>query len=408
LEYLWECGIEDVPMDFYIGDQHSTLTISELYEFCRGNEKLREPTLEKIGVFFADQITSVSEDYLKSEVVPRLGGGWINGKSNFIWNGCDWDFESMMKNTERIFGENLRVIDEFNPMSRPTLRKYLLTKGLGELSKSEPEIQSEEIKDLLGEVLTDFPYRADEDGKFRGKVYPFSEDGPLIITTGRISPQKGIDVLLNSIPLVLHEFPKTKFVFFLMPNEYSLNEVKELHHMAKNHADNLRIIFGLINSVFQLIHLAADIYCAPSRWEPFGIIALEAMISKLPVVASSIGGLKESILDIVKHPLNGTGFLVPVENPNRLSEALINLIAILETDKDESRNLLSDEKFEFYKNKIENNTIINLLTQDRNLGSKIRENCKNRVESVFRWKTVVEKLPLIYNKAIKIRNLQDY
>jgi starch synthase len=404
LEFLWECGIEDVPMDFYIGDQNLTLTVSELYEFCRGNEK-SEPTLEKIGVFFSDQITSVSEDYLKSEVVPILGGGWINGKSNFIWNGCDWDYEAMIKNTERRFGDKLRTIDGVNPMNRSTLRKYLLTVGLGELSKNEPEIQSEEIKDFLGGILTDFPYKADVDGKFSGKIHPFSEDGPLIISTGRISDQKGFKVLMNSIPRVLEEFPKSKFVLFLMPTEFSLNEIKELHNIAKNYTNNLRILFGKVFSIFQLIHLAADIYCAPSMWEPFGIIALEAMISKLPVVASRIGGLKESILDIIEHPVNGTGFLVPVDNPNKLSKALINLITILEIDQDESKNLLSNEKFESYKIKIENDILIDILNRDRNFGSKIRENCKLRVESNFRWKSVVKKLPIVYNKAIKIRNL---
>ncbi|MEJ8630106.1 glycosyltransferase [Sphingomonas sp. I4] len=55
---------------------------------------------------------------------------------------------------------------------------------------------------------------------------------------------------------------------------------------------------------------AADVVAIPSRWEGFGLVALEAMCGSCAVVASSVGGLREIIVDGV------TGYLVPPTVPS--------------------------------------------------------------------------------------------
>ena len=50
-----------------------------------------------------------------------------------------------------------------------------------------------------------------------------------------------------------------------------------------------------------LAHISADAYAMPSRWEPFGITALEAMATGNPVVGTRVGGITETVLDILDH-----------------------------------------------------------------------------------------------------------
>jgi len=63
-----------------------------------------------------------------------------------------------------------------------------------------------------------------------------------------------------------------------------------------------------------------DIVAVPSRFEPFGIVAVEAMAQGRPVVASAVGGLTETVAD------GSTGHLVPAGDPVRLADALGDLV----------------------------------------------------------------------------------
>jgi glycosyltransferase involved in cell wall biosynthesis len=61
---------------------------------------------------------------------------------------------------------------------------------------------------------------------------------------------------------------------------------------------------------------AADVVVIPSRWEGFGLVALEAMRGGCAVVASAVGGLREIVID------GETGYLVPPDHPERLMRVL--------------------------------------------------------------------------------------
>jgi glycosyltransferase involved in cell wall biosynthesis len=63
-----------------------------------------------------------------------------------------------------------------------------------------------------------------------------------------------------------------------------------------------------------------DVVAVPSLFEPFGIVAVEAMVQARPVVASAVGGLTETVEDGV------TGRLVPAGNPQRLADALRDVV----------------------------------------------------------------------------------
>jgi starch synthase len=401
LEFLQICGAEDAEFDIFLGEEHKTCTLEDFYRICKGAQAL-EPTLEKIGVFFADLVTSVSEDYAINDVVGNLGGGWIYSKTDFTWNGCDWDYNDILENIKTTYENQLKALGDDDWFSRKNLRKFLLTRAFSQFQNSEPIISSPIIRSYLSENLRFFPYLRDSDGAFRGKIANFYEDGPLIITTGRISRQKGIDILLDAIPLVLKRHPDARFIFSVLPTEFSIPDIESYINRIKSHTQNVRVIFGQVFSLFYLLYFAADIYCAPSRWEPFGITALEGSITKNIVVASRTGGLQEIVLDVTEWKSKATGMLVQVEKVEMLANSISDLISAIKIDTLSSSP--SDlDKITKLQDSIIHPQLRQVVQNDPNFATKMRNNAYDRVDKQFRWKIVTQKLPKLYNQALKNR-----
>ncbi|WP_369781564.1 glycosyltransferase [Pseudomonas sp. WC2401] len=78
---------------------------------------------------------------------------------------------------------------------------------------------------------------------------------------------------------------------------------------------NARHIGWLTAEDLQSLYLTADILIVPSRWEGFGLVAVEAMRAGLPVIASNVGGLAEVVED------NATGILIDPNSVQALVDA---------------------------------------------------------------------------------------
>jgi glycosyltransferase involved in cell wall biosynthesis len=121
---------------------------------------------------------------------------------------------------------------------------------------------------------------------------------PTVLFVGRMTLQKGPDLLLEAIPGLLRHYPHAKFI---LAGEGHLR--RDLEHRVRalgvQHAIRW---FGYMPSG-QAIELfkSCDVVCVPSRNEPFGIIVLEAWAAGKPVVASQVGGPGE----FVWHNVNG-------------------------------------------------------------------------------------------------------
>lgn len=155
--------------------------------------------------------------------------------------------------------------------------------------------------------------------------YGIAPLAPTIFSSGRMTVQKGVDMLVEAVPMVLASYPETKFIISGSGPEKD-NVVRRAYEVGAAGA----IVFLETLPRWQYIDLmrATDIVAVPSRNEPFGIVVLEAWAAGKPVVATLAGGPREFIW----HDVNG--FLV-----NTDAGGLAHGISSLLADHDHCRAL---------------------------------------------------------------------
>jgi glycosyltransferase involved in cell wall biosynthesis len=134
-------------------------------------------------------------------------------------------------------------------------------------------------------------------------------DEKIVLFVGRLVYEKGAHVLVNAIPKI-SEKANAKFV--IVGNGYMKDQLSGLvSGMGLTH----KVLFtGFVDDeTLRKLQTCADVSVVPSLFEPFGIVALEAMAARSPVVVSDTGGLSE----IVEHDVSGVK--VYVNNPESLS-----------------------------------------------------------------------------------------
>ena len=140
--------------------------------------------------------------------------------------------------------------------------------------------------------------------------------GKVVGFFGRAVRQKGIDVLLDAFPNVLAAHPTARLVIV-----GDGQERPELERHARRLGIGGAVEFkGWVDRADALMP-ACDVVVIPSRWEGFGMVALEAMAAARPVVASRVDALEEIVVDGV------TGLLVKPDDPASLAAALSRLLA---------------------------------------------------------------------------------
>ena len=135
-------------------------------------------------------------------------------------------------------------------------------------------------------------------------------EGTLIGNVARLAEQKGQRDLIDAAPLVLERHPDARFV---LVGDGELRS--ELEQRAARLGD--RVVFlGERDDVPEVV--ASFELCAfPSLFEGFCVAAVEAQAAGVPVVATPVGGLRDTVVDGV------TGFLVPPRDPRALSARLM-------------------------------------------------------------------------------------
>ncbi len=140
-------------------------------------------------------------------------------------------------------------------------------------------------------------------------------DLALIGFVGRLVRQKGVDVALQAFAKAHQAHPQSRFVIV-----GDGPARRELEAQAGRLALEESVIFaGWVEDASGLMP-AFDMVVAPSRWEGFGLVVLEAMSHGLPVIASRAGSFPEIVID------GETGLLVPSESPAALAKAIEELL----------------------------------------------------------------------------------
>ncbi len=158
-----------------------------------------------------------------------------------------------------------------------------------------PDDKMDVVFNGVDSTVYDFPFPEDERVAFRARFAAPSER--LVYFIGRMVHEKGAQVLVDAWPKVLSSVPAKLVV---------------AGGGARAHLEEQAARLGIANHVYftgrisdedrDRLYRVADLAVYPSLYEPFGIVALEAMAAGVPVVASDAGGLRE----VVVHDVTGT------------------------------------------------------------------------------------------------------
>jgi D-inositol-3-phosphate glycosyltransferase len=154
-----------------------------------------------------------------------------------------------------------------------------------------------------------------------GAAWPRTER-PRVVCLTRLVERKGVGDVVRAMAAV----PDAELLIAGGPEAGALDadpEARRLLALAQEHgvADRVRLLGRVGRADAPALLRSADVVCCTPWYEPFGIVPLEAMACGVPVVASAVGGLIDTVVDGV------TGVHVPPRDPERLGSALRRVLA---------------------------------------------------------------------------------
>ena len=176
---------------------------------------------------------------------------------------------------------------------------------------------------ILEKVQKNYQFRADPDGAVvvphgtpdRAGTYKSqrNDDRVRVLFVGRLERRKGVDTLMKAAMRLAPRYPCAEFIFVgddTIAGDNGKTYRAWFEEQFGRQLGRERVVFKGKVSEDELYRNYADcdVFCAPSRFESFGLILIEAMMFAKPVIACSVGGMSE----IVEH--GGNGFLAPVDD----------------------------------------------------------------------------------------------
>jgi glycogen synthase len=184
------------------------------------------------------------------------------------------------------------------------------------------------------------------------KEYGIKDD--YILFVGRPTPQKGLEYLVEARDFIDKDVQIVLGAVGADTKEYEDRMTKEVEKKK-----NIVWIHKMLKEEqYVQLYSSARVFVCPSVYEPFGIINLEAMACKTPVVASAVGGIKEVVVP------EETGLLVEPKKPKQIADG------------------------------------VNRILKDRQLAKKFGENGRKRVEEQFSWTYIAQQTKKLYESLV--------
>ena len=178
-----------------------------------------------------------------------------------------------------------------------------------------------------------------------------SEDRKTILYVGRIVREKGIFTLLDAFEKLRKQ---GKDVSLVLVGEGPLKEDLAKEVLRRKLNDRVKLAGFVDEKKLVSLYNSSDVFVLASHYEPFGMVALEAMASRIPVVVSDVGGLSEIVEDGI------TGVKVPASDPRALAEGILRVL------------------------------------DDPELAEQMTENAYRVVQERYRWDMIAEKTIEVY------------
>ncbi len=166
-------------------------------------------------------------------------------------------------------------------------------------------------------------------------LWGLSENKFKILLPGRLTSWKGQDKFIESLNILIEDYNNYRFEAIILGSDQGRNVYKKkLQNLSQRYNLNQKIFFIDHCKDMPLAYSLSDVVVSSSvEPEAFGRVAVEAQAMQKPIIASNIGGSKETIID------KKTGFLYKYDDPRELAKVLNS---VMELDKD-TLNLIGNE-----------------------------------------------------------------
>ncbi|MFH1564689.1 MAG: glycosyltransferase family 4 protein [bacterium] len=247
---------------------------------------------------------------------------------------------------KKIFCPKIKIIgtihgSDITKIKNARLKKFILN-NLDSLTVVSNELKNEinklNFKKQL-EIET-IPMGVD-DKKFNPCNYQkwikekYNIENSFLLFVGRLSEEKGVKYLLRAMPKIIEKNNKLKLL--IIGDGHLKTDLQKMTADLKI-SDNVLFLGKIPNNELPPYFATADIFIGPSEREGFGLVFVEALMSKTPVIASNL----KSISDIINKE---TGISINIKDTEKFSDAIIKLLS-----DEKLRRKFSEKGYEYAKN----------------------------------------------------------
>jgi starch synthase len=195
---------------------------------------------------------------------------------------------------------------------------------------------------------------------------------PYVLFVGRITRQKGVTHLVDAIRYLPREMQVVLCAGAPDTPDIAAEMRQKVENAGRDHPHIIWVEKMVKKHEAIQLYSNARVFCCPSVYEPFGIVNLEAMACRAPVLASSTGGIKEVVVD------GETGYLVPFEQ---------DPVTSFPVDPEKfARDLAAG---------------INRLLEDPDKCRRFGNAGRRRVEEIFSWSAIAQQTIRLYEMLLQ-------